>query len=133
VGAAIAAGVQRVGAVPGVVVVAVEAHPGGTRPGALQLGEEGGSLAATGRMKLGCEPQLRPPSVERHTVRSLASQPSSGAVKQTDCGGAGAAYVAQVWPPSLVCTSLVAGTDRWSLWSAPPATPQPWVGPAKWT
>src|SRR6266536_3214260 len=65
----------------------------------------------SGGAKLGRAPQLRPPSVERHTLVPLATQPSLAEVKQTDCGDAGAASADQVRPPSRVCTSLVAWID----------------------
>src|SRR6266536_2306767 len=42
----------------------------------------------SGGAKLGRAPQLRPPSVERHTLVPLATQPSLAEVKQTDCGDA---------------------------------------------
>src|SRR6266511_1043929 len=79
---------------------------------------------------------VRPRSVERHTRVPLASQPSSGEVKQTDWGGAGAACADQVRPPSTEWTSRVApvGTIGPSpAWSPPPATPQPSVRLTKWT
>src|SRR6266540_1731207 len=50
----------------------------------------------SGGAKLGRAPQLRPPSVERHTLVPLATQPSLAEVKQTDCGDAGAASADEV-------------------------------------
>src|SRR6266498_1965999 len=82
---------------------------------------------------LGRAPQLRPPSVERHTLVPLATQPSLAEVKQTDCGDAGAASADQVRPPSRVCTSLVAWIDSPESPLAPPAMPQPSLRLEKWT
>src|SRR5574341_441109 len=93
--------------------------------------KEGRPSAGTGRVKLGR--QRWPPSVERHTLVPLVSQPSFEAVKQTDCGGAGAASAVHARPPSVVCTSVVWRCGPSAGRSFPPATPQPWVRLAKWT
>ena len=131
-GATVAGGVQRIGDVAGGGVAGVEADPGGARPGALELGEGGQPGGGCRQGEAGSRAPVVAAVDERQTLVPLASQPSEAAVKQTDCGGVGAASTDQVRPPSLVWTRVAAACGPWLGWPGPPATPQPWVGLEKW-